>query len=198
MKSLTKGQSRVLAVALLVMVLLVLLRVLLVPLWLSWSESGSRMDALSTRLAVYQRLLEGVTADRQQLEQLHSNQPTSDWYLNEATPALAAATLQQQLHRQVAQSGGDVVSTQILTTDDDEPIPTVTVQVRMRAELPELVDLLYSLESGKPVLVLDKLAILSNPRLVRRVASERMRAQQVPSLDIRFEMTGFAHQEVAQ
>ncbi|MBV1787975.1 type II secretion system protein M [Marinobacterium sp. D7] len=197
MKSLTKGQSRLLAIALLLLVVLVLLRVLLVPLWLSWSESSDRLDALNTRLAVYQRLQQGMTQDQQTLEQLHSSQPTSDWYLNEATPALAAATLQQQLHRQVAQSGGDVVSTQILTADGKDPIPTVTVQVRMRAELPELVDLLYSLESGRPVLVLDKLAILSNPRLVRRVVSERMRAQQVPSLDIRFEMTGFAHQEVA-
>ncbi|KEA62105.1 General secretion pathway protein M [Marinobacterium lacunae] len=197
MKNLTKGQSRLLAIALLLLVVVLLVRVLLVPLWLSWSESNDRVDALTKRLDVYQRLQSGMASDQKRLAALKADQPTTDWYLDEATPALAAASLQQLLHRQVAQSGGDVVSTQIVAPEGDEPVPTVSVQVRMRAELPQLVDLLYKLEAGRPVLVLDNLAILSNPRLARQATNARMRAQQVPSLDIRFQMTGFAHQEVA-
>lgn len=197
MKALTKSQSRTLAVALLLLLLLLILRMLLVPLWLSWSESGDRLESLNTRLSVYQRLQEGMADDRQQLAQLRADQPTTGWYLEEETPALAGAALQQLLHRQVAQSGGDVVSTQIVTSEGDEPIPTVSVQVRIRAEMSQLVDLLYQLESGRPVLVLDDLAILANPRLAVPATNARMRAQQVPSLDIRFQMTGFAHREVA-
>lgn len=195
MRPMTKSQSRLLAIALLVVLILLLLRVLLVPLWLNWSETGDRIDSLNTRLEVYQRLQAGMSDDQQRLEALRTNQPTMNWYLEEETPALAAAALQQMLHRQVSRSGGDVVSTQIVTPDQNDPVPTVSVQVRMRAELPELVDLLYSLESGRPVLVLDKLAILSNPRMARQASNARMRSQQVPSLDIRFEMMGFAHQE---
>lgn len=193
MNALTPGQSRILALVLLILLVLVLVQLLLVPLWGSWRDQGERLEALQSRLEVYDRLIDGMAQDRQQLAHLQASQPVTDWYLNEATPALAAASLQQLLLREVNRTGAQVVSTQILTGSREAPLPAVSIQAHLRGELSDLVDLLYSLESARPVLFVDNLAVLANPR--RQPASSRSYRRGVPALDIRFDLTGYARRE---
>lgn len=197
--SIQPGRSRILAVGLLVVVLLILIRVLLVPLWTSWQDYGARIDALENQLAVYERLSEGLEDSQLKLEALKANQPTDDWYLREATPALAAAGLQQLLHRQVTSSGGQVISTQIINVDANEaPVDAVSIQVHMNGDLSDLVNLLYNVESSRPVLFIDNLRVLSNPRRQVRTARNnqlRQRLAAIPELDIRFDLTGYAGRE---
>jgi len=194
MNALKPNQSRLLAIALLVLVLLLLVRILLVPLWVSWRDYGTRIETLENRLAIYNRLADDLPEDRERLEQLRAGLPTEAWYLSETTPALAAAGLQQLLHRQVNSSGGQVISTQILNTDNESPLQAVSIQVHLRGELGHLVDLLYAIESGRPVLFVDNLRVLSNPRRqVRSVRTRdaRQRSAMIPALDIRFDLTGY-------
>lgn len=192
MKRLNASQSRILAILLLVVVLLLLFRILLWPLWLSWSDYGDRIDSLENRIAVYERLVSGMDADQQRLEQLQASLPTTDWYLSETTPALAAASLQQLLLRQVNQTSAQVISTQITNTSGNSPLPAISIQVHIRGELDDLVNLLYALESSKPVLFIDSLTVLSNPR---RQVSNRPNRRRVPALDIRFDLTGYTGRE---
>lgn len=198
MKNMSPGQSRLLAVLLLVLVIMVLARLVLAPVWSSWRDYGDRIESLEGRIAVYDRLITSLPADRERLAQLRSSLPSSDWYLSESTPALAAASLQQLLHRQVSRSGGEVISTQIIGgATRGAPLETVSIQVHLRGEISDLVDLLYALESGRPVLFVDNLTVLANPR--RQVATRRNqsreRIQQLPALDIRFDLTGYAGRE---
>ncbi|GGC02094.1 hypothetical protein GCM10011352_30360 [Marinobacterium zhoushanense] len=198
MKKMNPRQSRILAIALLIAVVLLVVRVFLVPLWVSWQDYGARIKALENRLVVYERLSEGLEASQARLMELQANLPSADWYLNESTPALAAAGLQQLLHRQVGSSGGQVISTQILNSNEDSPLQAVSIQVHLRGELRDLVELLYALESGRPVLLVDNLRILSNPRRQARSARQnelRERLAAIPALDMRFDLTGYAGRE---
>lgn len=192
MKRLNASQSRILALLLLLVVLLLLIRLLLWPLWLSWSDYGDRIDALENRMAVYERLVAGVETDRRRLQALQSSLPATDWYLKESTPALAAASLQQLLLRQVNRTGAQVVSTQIVGGSSETPVPAVVIQVHVRGDIGDLVELLYTLESGEPVLFIDNLVVLANPR--RQVAT-RAHRRGVPALDIRFDLTGYTGRE---
>lgn len=192
MKRLNASQSRILALLLLLVVLLLLIRLLLWPLWLSWSDYGDRIDALENRMAVYERLVAGVETDRRRLQALQSSLPATDWYLKESTPALAAASLQQLLLRQVNRTGAQVVSTQIVGGGSETPVPAVVIQVHVRGDIGDLVELLYTLESGEPVLFIDNLVVLANPR--RQVAT-RAHRRGVPALDIRFDLTGYTGRE---
>lgn len=187
-------QSRILAILLLVVVLLLLIRLLLWPLWLSWSAYGDRIDSLHNRIDVYERLVASVDTDRQRLTELQQSLPTRDWYLSETTPALAAARLQQLLLQQVNRTSAQVISTQIINTSGDSPLPAISIQVHLRGELSDLVDLLYAVEASQPVLFIDNLTVLSNPR--RRV-SNRPNRRAIPSLDIRFDLTGYTEREGA-
>ncbi len=195
MKTLSASQSRVLALALLLVVVWLLLQLVLLPLWSSWRDQGVRIDSLQHRLALYQRLNAGAADARTQLQQLQASVPSNDWYLPESTPALAAARLQQLLHQQVGQSGGQVLSTQILNRNEEAPLQPVAIQVHLRGELGGLVDLLYTLESGPPALFVDNLTVLANPRRQlsnRRPNDPRLQVQALPALDIRFDLTGYS------
>lgn len=190
MNQLKPGQSRLLAVGLLVIVLLLLIRILLVPLWAAWSDYGSQIDALENRLAVYERTVTGMDENQKRLAELKARQPATDWYLSETTPALSAAALQQMLHRQVTTNGAQVISSQIIERDEDAPLQSVAIQAHLRGELSELVGLLYTLEDGRPVLFIDNVRILANPR--RQVSRQRTNARaQLPALDVRFDLIGY-------
>jgi general secretion pathway protein M len=197
MNRLSPQRSRLLAVGLLL--ILVLLLILLVkPVLGSYLSYGERIESLENQLSIYQRLAAGLTDDEARLASLRAAEPVTDLYLPQNKPALAAAHLQQYLHSQVGRGGGQVISTQILTSGEAGPLQSIAIQVHMRGEIDDLVNLFYSLESGKPALFAENITILANPRRQSRVArrnNRRVEVQAVPALDIRFDLTGFAARE---
>lgn len=195
MNSLTPQRSRLLAVALL-LIMLLLVALIIKPVLGSYLGYGERIESLENQLSIYQRLAAGLADDEARLAQLQAAEPVTDLYLPQNKPALAAAHLQQYLHSQVGRGGGQVISTQILSSGESGPLQTVAIQVHMRGELEDLVDLFHSLESGTPALFAENVTVLANPRRQSRVSSRRSNrrvpVQTVPALDIRFDLTGFA------
>jgi general secretion pathway protein M len=206
MNNLSLGQRQLLAVALLVLVLLALFLLLIKPVVTQYLDYGESIEGLDSQLAHYQRLAAGAEDAERELQALQAENPTTELYLPESKPALAAAKLQQHLHRVVGRSGGQVISTQILTQKRQEPIPSVVVKVHLREETEQLVDLLYHLETGKPMLFMENLVVTSNPRRQARRTRKARRNQQnqnrsrvvrtqPPSLDVRFDLIGYTGKE---
>jgi general secretion pathway protein M len=194
MNSLTPQRSRLLAVGLL-LIMLLLVALVIKPVLGSYLSYGERIESLENQLSIYQRLAAGLADDEARLAQLQAAEPVTDLYLPQNKPALAAAHLQQYLHSQVGRGGGQVISTQILTSDEGGPLQTIAIQVHMRGELEDLVNLFYGLESGTPALFAENVTVLANPRRQSRVSrrsNRRVAIQTVPALDIRFDLTGFA------
>ncbi len=197
MSRLTPQRSRLLAVGLLFIALL-LVALIVRPVLGTYLSYGERIESLQNQLSIYQRLAAGLADDEARLAALQAAEPVTDLYLPQNKPALAAAHLQQYLHSQVGRGGGQVISTQILSSGEAGPLQTIAIQVHMRGELDDLVNLFYSLESGKPALFAENVTVLANPRRQSRVArrnNRRVEVQAVPALDIRFDLTGFAPQE---
>nr|WP_067294613.1 type II secretion system protein GspM [Marinobacterium profundum] len=197
MNHLNPHRSRLLAVGLL-LILLLLVALLVRPVLSGYLNYGERIESLENQLSIYQRLAEGLADAQARLASLRAAEPVTDLYLPQNKPALAAAHLQQYLHSQVSRGGGQVISTQILTSAEAGPLQTIAIQVHMRGELDDLVDLLYSLELGKPALFAENITVLANPRRQARVlrrTNRQVESQVVPALDIRFDLTGFAPRE---
>ncbi|MBA4501551.1 type II secretion system protein GspM [Marinobacterium marinum] len=192
MNTLSPRRSRWLAVGLLALVLLLLVRILLLPLWQHWFGTADAIERLETRIEVYQRLIDALPQEQEHLQALQAATPVTEWLLDETTPALAAARLQQLLHSRAGQSGVQVVSTQILNTDASETVQPVAVQAHLRAELTALVGLLYQLESGQPLLFIDSITLLSNPRAQSRTRLARSTDTRPHQLDVRLNVTGYA------
>ncbi|MCO4756677.1 MAG: hypothetical protein KC477_01575 [Oceanospirillaceae bacterium] len=194
MNTLNPKQSQLLAVGILLLAVLLVVLFFIQPLFARYQASSEEIEQLEQRLAVYKRVASGLQSSEEQLETLRKNNPIADLYLAESKPTLAAAELQKKLSQMVTLSGGQVVSTQILQKNTDSVLPTVALQIHIRSEIDELADLLYTIESGKPLLFIDNLVITSAVRRVVQRSSRTRRQPQVrrtlPSLDIRFDLVG--------
>ncbi|MDF2180730.1 type II secretion system protein GspM [Neptuniibacter sp. CAU 1671] len=194
---LTLKQRRILALLLLVLVVVVIYQVLLGPLLHKYLENADQIDRLEHQLSVYQRVSGDLEQQQEKLRQLRASNPSAGMYLTESRPTLAAAELQQILNRLVGSSGGQLVSTQIIDSPKSEALPAVAIKVRLRCEIDELVALLYSVETHKPVMFVENLMLTSSAqndnqraRITRRTAQLR-RSVALPSLDLRFDLVAY-------
>ena len=110
-------------------------------------------------------------------------------FLEQKSRDLAAADLQRLLDLLIEETGGILVSTQVLPdTDNDSIFPEITVKVHVRGAIESFQQLLYRLDSGQPLLLLDNLLIRK-----RRQGDDRAR-RDTDQLDIRFDVTAFIYQ----
>ena len=196
-------QQQLAALALLLLVILLVITLLITPLFSLFWRQGERLEQLEKQLDRYQTLAGQLEQTEQQLQQLRASTPDDNLYLPEQRPALAQAWLQQHLNRRVAQSGGQLVSIQNAPAAATDPLPEVMLRVHLRSELNELIPLIHGLESGTPVLFIEDLVITASPRRARsrdnrnRVVARRQSAmvQEIPALDIRFNLLGYTRQE---
>lgn len=194
-------QQKWLALALLGLVVVLVFSLIISPLFSLFWRQGERLEQLEGQLERYQRLAGELEQTEQQLQQLSAETPDDNLYLPEQRPALAQAWLQQHLNRQVAQSGGQLVSIQNAPASSDGPLPEVMLRVHLRSELNELVPLIHAIESGMPALFIEDLVITASPRRARarnnRVVARRQsaRVREIPSLDVRFNLLGYTKQE---
>ncbi|MDI3324157.1 type II secretion system protein GspM [Pontibacterium granulatum] len=199
MNSMNPNQSRLLALAILVLVIVAAVVLVFDPLYNRYVNASEEVERLEHQIAVYKRVASGLIESEEELNALQQNNPTADLYLSETKPTLAAAELQQQLNRMVSDSGGQVVSTQILQRSTETVLPTVSLQVHVRSEIDELVKLMHQIESGKPLLFIENLvisaAVRRAPQRVNRARRNQPVRRQLPSLDVRFDLIGHSGKE---
>ena len=189
---------QLLAVAILLTAVTLLLMLVVSPLLNLYRSGQDSIDELEQRLEVYQRLIAELPAQEERLAALKRDNPVSPLLLAESRPALAGAELQQQIGRLVGETGAQVVSTQIVTTSDgDAPIPSVGLKVHMRGETDQLVRLLYALAYHEPLLLVENMVVLSNPRVDMQRFRRAEDIKAVPSLDVTFDLKGFIASEEA-
>ena len=178
--------SRPFAIALLLLaVLAVGLAVFGPPLALYRAQATSIED--STReLETYRRLVGSKAELQQQLAGLSRRSAASQYYVQGATPALASANIQKYLNNLATRNGAEVVSTQIVAAQSDAENNEVSLRVHMRADIDAAMTVLHSVESGRPMLFVDDLAI--NARPVRGRTPEDPPTVQ---LDMQFELKGY-------
>jgi general secretion pathway protein M len=183
---------QLLAVLILLVVVSLLLWLVIGPLLSRFQSDEEIIAGLQQRLAVYQRLVAELPAQEARLAELKRSDPMTRLVFAETRPALAGAELQQQIGQLVGQIGAQVISTQILNLEDAEaPLPAVGIKVHMRGETEQLVRLLHELAHHQPLLLVENLVVLSNPRVDMQRIRQAADLKAVPSLDITFDLKGF-------
>lgn len=183
---------QLLALLILVVVIGLLLGLVLLPLAERWRSHSDSIASLENQLSVYRRVAANLPEQQARLQQLREHDPAEPLYLPESRPALAAAELQQRIGQLIAESGGQVISTQILNRDDaSAPLPAVALKVHMRGETEQLVRILHGLAYSRPLLLVDNLLVLSNPRLDMQRIYRAAERQVLPALDVTFEVLAF-------
>ena len=193
----TAGNSR--RTAVLLLVIAVILVYLLGFHWfiLRHLEYSEEITALSDQLARYQRVAAQHGMVQEQLESLQNRRSESNLFLQEADFNEAAAAMSERLNQMIgtqADESCQIVSRQPVQARVVERFEKVTVNVRMRCAIEDLMRVLYSLETGVPMIIADELTVIK-PRVRRRVNNPAAAAAE--ALDIRFNMSGYLRSPAA-
>ena len=190
-----KGGLRSRALALLILLLLVSLvgAAVVVPLVTVNRHFGVEIEGMESRLEILQRSASIGDSLKAEFERLNRSQATDVHYLKSSSDTLAAAELQQILRRAITPKGGELISTQSLSSKQEEGATRVTLKVRMKGQLEAVVAVFYTLETGKPFLFLDNISFRSKPTRRSRTVQNGV-AEPPQELDVNFELSGYVRE----
>jgi general secretion pathway protein M len=161
---LTPTQSRLAALALLLLVIGLAIAIIALPTLKLHQHYDDAIDSLRDRLVRYRR----VSAMRPAIEQITmeiGKRNPQRYYWKGTTPTLVAADMQGFVTRLIGTNSGKIVSSQPLPFKDEGKASApakIGVSVQMTASVVPLQLILYGIESGEPYLFVDQLAVRSN------------------------------------
>lgn len=149
------------------------------------------IDKLTDQIERYQRMLASLPGLQATLEQIKADPALGSLYFEGETANLAAAALQNRLKQIVEGAGGALVSSQLLPTHDQSGNSTVNVSLRLSCSTEELQEILYKIESARPLLFIDTLSVRSQQRR-RSVTGRRGQPPEVArDLSVRVDVYGY-------
>jgi general secretion pathway protein M len=190
-----QGNNRLTAILLLVISVIVVYLLCFHWFILRHVELGSEISLLSEQLGRFERVAARRELYEQQLEQLQERKSDANLFLEGGDFNEAAAEMSERLSQMISTQADDscqIVSRQPVRPRVQERFEKVTVNVRMRCRVEDLQKILFSLETGVPLVIADELTVIK-PRSRRR--SSRQPAQDTETaLDIRFNISGYLRQ----
>jgi len=190
-----QGNSRLSAILLFVITLLLVYLSCFHWFILRHIEHSAEISALSEQLGRFQRVAAQRTQYEEQLEALQNRKSDENLFVQGGDFNEAAAGMSERLGQMISTQADDscqIVSRQPVRPRVQERFEKVTVNVRMRCKIDDLKKVLYALETGIPMVIADELTVIK-PRSRRR-SNKQQRAPVQNALDIRFNMSGYLRQ----
>ena len=190
-----QGNSRLSAILLFVITLLLVYLSCFHWFILRHIEHSAEISALSEQLGRFQRVAAQRPQYEEQLEALQNRKSDENLFVQGGDFNEAAAGMSERLGQMISTQADDscqIVSRQPVRPRVQERFEKVTVNVRMRCKIDDLKKVLYALETGIPMVIADELTVIK-PRSRRRSNKQRQATAQ-NALDIRFNMSGYLRQ----
>lgn len=153
-------------------------------------EYSEEIAALSDQLGRFQRVAAQRPEYENLLQSLQERRSDENLFLSGQDFNEAAAGMSERLGQMIsvqAEESCQIVSRQPVRPRVEERFQKVTVNVRMRCGIEDLKKVLYSLETGVPMIIADEVTVIK-PRSRRRRGGE---TETDNILDIRFNMFGY-------
>jgi general secretion pathway protein M len=170
------------AVGLLVLAGIAAYAAVVAPLMIQYRTYGQQIDAARWQLLGYNKTIQRRRGLLEEAERLRARAKLHKGYINGGTAALAGASLQQHIQSVVGSRGGQIFSMQALAHQPDGHHTRVGIRVYLRADTGALQKILYRLESGTPLLIVDQVR-------VRRLRTSRQQPNGL--LDASFDVYGY-------
>ena len=180
--------------ALLLLAIVVILVYLLGFHWfiLRHASYSEEIAGLSEQLGRFERIASNRDQYEALLRELQNRRSDESLFLSGDDFNEAAAGMSEQLNQMIRTQTEDtcqIVSRQPVRPRIEERYQRVTVNARMRCGIEDLTKILYSLETGVPMVLAEEVTVIK-PR-TRRTTRNGQQVQQQVLLDIRFNMSGF-------
>jgi general secretion pathway protein M len=179
--------------ALLLLAIALILVYLLLFHWflLSHREYASEIGDLREQLSRFQTVASQREILQKRLAEIRSTQQDTGLFLDYPSFDEAAAALSGDIGEIVRATADDtcqIVSRQPVRARVQERFEKVTVNVRMRCDAEDFLQILYGMETSMPLMLVDDLNII-RPRTQRRTRNQPAETQ--GELDVRFNVSGY-------
>ena len=159
------------------------------PAWQQWSSGAQQIEQQRDRIA----RLRAMAGSREQfsraLTDAHAASGVDSALMDFASVTLAAAQLQQDVKSLVESAGGSVVSSQPVDEPSRGPFARAQLSVRLLISSEALQRVMHTLETQRPVVLVEDILILTRNR--RRTRSRTATAASNKMLDVRLSVVGF-------
>lgn len=154
--------SRIIAVVLLALFLLVAYQTMIEPIVDLYRDNATTLAQKEDSLRRYQRLADerGMLVDR--LSSLQRDKRAIAGYITEPSDALAATAIQDHASEVITAVGGDIKSVELLSASSDEQHPEVRrigLRVRLAISMEGLARAMHALEDADPYLFIGSLQV---------------------------------------
>lgn len=193
MKQMSPQVSRFAAVGLLVVLILTLFFYGIMPLVQAYKSNADEVAVLEKRLVTLRSMLANKALVDNALQRLDSMNTAGDVFLKGNKAAIASANLREFVNDVVKESGGVLVSTQDYQTQSLDIANAVGLRLQFNGEINNLSNLLYKLESARPLIFIDKMTVTSSAAKKRTGSrSRRLSARSSrKSLIVRLDIFGY-------
>ncbi len=180
--------------AVMLLVIAVLLVYLLIFHWfiLQHREYMEEIGGLRDQLNRFQAVASQRESLQLKLNQIRSSQKDADLFFDYPEFDEAAAAMSGSIGDMVRIQADDscqIVSRQPVRPRVQERFQKVTVNVRMRCDADDFLQILYKMETGTPLMLVDDLNVI-RPR-TRRRSKSAARTEKPGALDVRFNVSGY-------
>lgn len=163
-RQLTRMQSRLAALGLLLLLIAVLVAALAWPTWLLHKHYDNAIEESVDRLARYRRVAAMRPGIEQALSAVNAREARK-YYWKGNTPALVAAEIQGTVTKIIESNNARIFSSQTLSSPDDGKTTgpaKATISVQITAAIVPLQLILHAIESNEPYLFIDQLSVRAN------------------------------------
>ena len=181
------SRSRLLALAILLAAVALVGVIFVYPLAAYYAQAADAVDAKRHELVRYQSLAARLPDLTLQLSEIQDDSASSDYYVDGATAALASAEMQGQLKQLAQRSGGEVISSQIMPSEDGLAEPRAGLRAHIKLDTQSLVRVLHAIEAGQPMYFVDNLLIDVRPARGRAGG----KIVKTTELDVKFDVYGY-------
>ena len=190
MKSTTQ-LHRGLALALLLTVLASLYYGVVQPLADTYRSYDEQIEQATLRLTKLRQIAGTRGHIESKLRQVRRNDKSKHYFLSGRTPGLAAVALQNNIKTAIESAEGELSSFRILSEATEGDLTKVSAAMRLKASTVGLQEILYSLETGVPLVFIDRLSVRSRSYYSYYRRYRRNRAPTESLLDIDLEVSGY-------
>jgi len=186
-------QSRVLALVLLALAVLLGIALFLTPLLLLHRHYDAAIDALQDRIEVYRRVAAQTPELKKALEALRAKDGRR-FFLHNTAPNLAGAELQDLVRAAIENNGGRITTIQTAQPREDGRFRQVGINVQIFATTPNLQKIIYALETQTPYTLIENVTV----RPLNAFRGFKPAPGNEPELSVLLDVSAFAFGEVSR
>jgi general secretion pathway protein M len=161
-EKLDRKQQRQLAVGILAALVIAVLAITAGPVWMANASRQAALDDAHERLQRYQQIAARDKELLPQYQALLQKQRSAGNHLRSETSAVAGAELQRLVKAITGKNQAQIVSTQLLPVSEEQGFLRVALKVRLRGQLPAILQSLYDIETDDIYMFVDGLALRDN------------------------------------